>query len=131
MYEGWKIYTYNRKISKEEEPIIKDKLKTWFDSGDFCFYPNTHRMVIFYGSDKLEIDVSFQETECGSRKDGNAVTYQIVFRSIPLGYKTFQERVHQELCKKTMRKIPWKKQAVWLVDNAQIPLPRIKRLRMK
>lgn len=131
MYEGWEIYTYNRKISQTEESAIMNKLKTWFNNGDWYFSANTHRIVIFYGPDKQEINVSFEETKYGSEKDGDIDTYQIVFRSIPFGYKTFQEKTHQELCKKTLQKIPWKKQAFWLQDNAQIPIPRIKRLRMK
>ena len=131
MYEGWKIDTYGRKISQAEESTIKNKLKTWFDSEGWCFSANTHQITIFYGQDEQKIIVSFQETKYGSEKDGNVDTYQMVFWSIPFVYKTSQEKPHQELCKKTMQKIPWKKQAFWLVDNAQIPIQVTKRLRMK
>jgi len=131
LYEGWKIYTYNRKISKAEESTIKNKLKTWFDSGDWYFSANTHRIVIFYGLDKQEINVSFQETKYGSEKYGDAETYQIVFSSIPFVFRTFNEKAHQELCKKTISKIPWKKQGFLLQDNVEIPIPKYKRLRTK
>ena len=129
MYEGWMIYTYTRKISQAEESTIMDKLKTWFDTEECSFSADTLRIVC--GQDKQEITVSFHETKYGSEKDGNVDTYQMVFWSIPFLYKTSQEKTHQELCKETMQKIPWKKQAFWLVDNVQIPIQGTKRLRMK
>jgi N-acetylneuraminic acid mutarotase len=131
LYQGWKIYTYNRNISKAEEPTIRTKLRTWFNSGDWCLSENTHRIVIFYGENEQKINVSFQEVEYGSKRDKDVETYHIVFESTFFGYKSSDERVHQELCRKTIQKISWKKQGFWLQDNAQIPIPRTKMLRMK
>jgi hypothetical protein len=131
LYEGWKIYAYNRRISKAEESAIKNKLKTWFDNGDWRFSANTHRILISYGLDKQEINVSFQETKYGSEEHGDKETYQIVFTSIPFGFRTSNEKAHQELFKKTISKIPWKKQGFWLQDNAKIPIPKNTRLRIK
>jgi hypothetical protein len=131
LYKGWKIYTYSRKISRAEiESTIKNKLKTWFESGELCFSANTHRIVIVYGLDEQEINVDFPETKYVSEKDGDVGTYQVVFSSIFFGYKTFQEKTHRELCKEIMQKITWKKRAVWLIDNAQIPIRRTRRLQM-
>jgi hypothetical protein len=131
LYEGWKICTYNRKISKAEESTLRNKLKTWFDSGDWSFSTNTHRIVISYGPDRQEINVSFQETKCDSEEYGDAEMYQIVFSSIYFGFRGFNEKAHQELYKKTISKIPWKKQGFWLQDNAEIPILKNKRLRVR
>jgi len=131
LYEGWKIYAYHRKISKTEELIIRNKLKTWFNSGDWYFSEDDYGITIFYGVDRQKINVSFQEVKYGSEKDGSVDTYQMVFSSILFGHKTFQERTHQGLCKKILQKIPWKKRGFWLADNIQTPIPTIKILRMK
>jgi hypothetical protein len=128
LYEGWKIYTYNRKA---EESTIKDALKTRFNSGDWYFSENTHRAVIIYGPSKQEINISFQEMKYGSERDRPVETYHIVFESIFFGYKTGEEKAHQEVCKKTLQKIPWKKLGFWLEDNGQIPIPRSTILRRK
>jgi hypothetical protein len=131
LYKGFKICAYNRKILKAEESTITNKLKTWFDSGDWSFSANTHRIVILYGPDRQEINVSFQETKYGSGEYGDAETYQIVFSSIYFGFRGFNEKTHQELCKKTISKISWKKQGFLLLDNAEIPICKPKRLQPK
>jgi hypothetical protein len=45
--------------------------------------------------------------------------------------KTRDEKTHQELCKRVLQRIPWKKQGFWLIDGAHIPIPKFKMLRMK
>jgi hypothetical protein len=124
VYEGWKIYTYKNKIPKAEEPTIKNTLKTWFNSDDWSFSENTHRVVIFYAPTKEEISVTFQEVKYGSERDEEIATYHIVFESVFFGLRAGGERAHQELCKKTFQKIPWKKLGFLLQDNSQIPIPK-------
>jgi hypothetical protein len=131
LYKGWKIYTYNRTILKEEEPAIKNALKTRFNSGDWYFSENTHRAVIFYGSNKQQINVTFEEVKYGSERDKDVDTYHIVFESVFFGFRTGEERAHQEVCRKVYRKIPWKKLGFWLQDNSQIPIPKVTILRRK
>ena len=131
MYEGWKIITYNRNIPKAEEPTIKNALKARFDSGDWSCSANSHKIVICYGQTKEEIYVNFQEVKYGSENDRETETYHIVFESNLFGLKTREEREHQELCKKTLQKIPWKKRGFLLKDGDQIPISRNTILRRK
>jgi hypothetical protein len=131
MYKGWKIYTYNRKIPKAKESTLKKVLRTRFNNEDFYFSENTHRVVIFCGPNNQKINVSFQEVKYGSERNGDKETYYIVFESVFFGYRPGDERAHQELCRKTIQKIPWKKLGFWLRDNAQIPITKSHLLRTK
>lgn len=117
MYKGWRIYAYNRKISKTEELTIVEKLRTWFNSEDWSFYENSHTIAIFYGPNQQKINVSFQEVKY------ELDTYYIVLESPFFGYKTRDERLHQVLCEKIIQKIPWRKQGFLLEDNTQKPIP--------
>ena len=110
---------------------MREKLRTWFNSGDWYFSENTHRIEILYGPNGQEINVSFQEVKYDSKRNKDIETYHIVFESPFFGYKANDERAHQELYEKTMQKIPWRKKGFWLEDGSLIPQTRVKVLRMK
>jgi hypothetical protein len=95
------------------------------------FQKIVNRVVIFYGSSRQEITVSFQKVRYESERDKDGEIYHIIFESTFLGYRTGEERIHQELYNKTIQKIPWEKQGFWVQDNALIPIekPRILRTR--
>ena len=131
LYEGWQIYTYNRTISKQEQAIVRNRLKALFNYGDWCFSENTHRCVIFYGSDRQEINVYFREVEYGSDRDKDIEKYHVVFDAEFFGLRTYDERAHQELCRKVLAHLPWKKQGFWRKDGTHIPIPKFKMLRMR
>ena len=126
MYEGWQIFTYSRAISIEE---LAHKLKPLFNYGDWYLSENTHRCVIFYGSDRQQINVYLQEVEYGSNQDKDK--YYVVFNSDFFGFRPYEEKNHQELCRKVLAQLPWKKQGFWRIDGAHIPIPKFKMLRMK
>lgn len=131
MYQGWFILAYNRNITKAEEEAIKNKLKRSFNYGDWYFSENSHRMTIFYGSQREEITVTFQKVEYGSAKDHDKQTYHIKFESSILGFRSSEERSNQELYRKTFEKIPWMKQGFWIQDNGEFPIPKRRSLRMR
>jgi hypothetical protein len=131
LYKGWKIYTYNRKIPKTKELTLKNELRARFNSEDFYFSENTHKIVIFYGPNKQEINVSFQEVSYSSERNGDREAYHIVFESVFFGYRAGDERAHQELQRKIIQRLPWKKLGFWLQDDAQIPIPKSRLLQVK
>lgn len=131
MYEGWKVFAYKKGILKAEEPTIRAKLKTWFDNDDWYLDEDSHRIEIFYGENQQKIDVSFQKVAYGSKRGKDGDTYHIVFESTFFGHKNNDERRHQELYRKFIQKISWKKQGFWIQDNAQIPIPKKRMLRVK
>jgi hypothetical protein len=128
LYKGWKIYTYKRKA---EESTRKDALRTLFNGDDWYFSENSHRTVITYGPNKLDINVSFEKMEYCSETDRQVETYHVVLEAIFFGYKIGEEKAHQKVCKKAFDKIPWKKLGVLLQDNREIPIPRSTILRRK
>ena len=108
-----------------------DALKVRFNSGEWYFSANSHRATIFYGSNKEEITVSFENMKYGSEIDRPQEMYHVVLESIFFGLRIGEEKAHQEVCKKVYGKIPWKKKGVWLQDEGEIPIPKRTILRKK
>lgn len=129
MYVGWEIRARNRKIPKAEEPAIRYKLRTWFDSENWDFSENNHEIAIYANGHK--INVSFQKFKYTSERNGKTETYYVKFESVFFGWRPHDERAHRELYEKTIQKIRWGKQGFWLQDNTQIPISRARTLRMK
>jgi hypothetical protein len=131
LYKGWKIYAHPRKISKTEKPAIIYKLKTLFNSEGFSSSENDNTINICYGPNQIKINVYFQETKYSSERNGNSVTYYIVFESPFFGLRAYDERVHQDLCEKTIQKITWRKQGVLVEDNTEVPIFKSRKTRIK
>lgn len=125
MYEGWRIFTLSKTTDRSR---TIDELRTRFNNGDWHFYENTHRLVISYGSQ--EFNVSFKEVKYSLGKSKNVETYHVVFDAPFLGFRTSEERVHQDFFLKTLEKIPWKKRGFWHEDNAWVLIPKKRMLQM-
>ena len=130
MYVGWEIYAHKGKITKNKQPIIKNKLKKLFSSNGWLFFENTHESVIHHQLNQYNIIVIFQETEFTAEEDVKDIeTYGLVFKSEYLGYKHGYS--HKKLYSEVFRRIPWKKQGFWLEDGSRIPIPKTRTLRIR
>jgi hypothetical protein len=131
LFTRWRIRAYTKKISKTEKPAITYELKAWFNCGDFSLYENGNTFDIYYGPNQQKINVSFEEFKCHSERNGNNVTYYIVFDPVFFGWTHRDKRAYWELYEETFHKITWRKQGFWLDNNTEKPIPTTRRTQIK
>ncbi len=121
MYEGWEIHAYTRKPSREEVLALWNQIRTMFKDADSDFSENTHTGIITCGPNRQKIDVSFQVEN----------DYNIVLHSVFFGYKSYDEKIHKELCTEIYGRIPWRKTRFWLIDGTRQPIQKFKMVRVR
>ena len=127
----WRIRAYTKNVLEREKPAIIHKLKTWFNTEDSSLYENGNAINIYYGPNQTKINVSFEEATYNLERNGNSVTYHIVFDPVFFGWKLRDEKAYWELYEETFHKITWKKQGFWLNGNSEIPISRTIRLQKR
>jgi len=132
IYCGWRIYAHVGEVANTEIPILKMRVKGWFDPKEWGNEDEDSYSISFYHeSTKSEVQVTFRpqltnvETMMGLNRFG------VVFKSDFFDWGRRNERLHQQLCDEVSHMIPWQKQAYDLADHEWIPVRRKSILRWK
>lgn len=117
IYHGWKIYAYVGKPAHNEISDLKRKIKRRFDQGEWSFEDND-RTFIYNQSFDSPIEVLFVDETTEEEKAMGLSRYGLVFNADFFGYRN--EYPHRQLCYEVLHKIPWQKQAYYLIDDERI-----------
>lgn len=128
VYNGWKIYAHIGKVTPNNFPHKKSKLRGWFGQGEWLFEDN-YRIMIYNVNVGSPIQVVFREESTEEEKSRGLKKYGIVFQSYSFGLR--DRYTHQQLCKEVLHKITWQKRGFYLIDDKWIPISKRRILRKK
>jgi hypothetical protein len=132
IYCGWRIYAHVGEVANSEVPILKMKVKGWFDTeGLECENEDSYTISFYHKSAESYVQVTFRPQLTNVETTLGLDRFGVVFKSDFFNWGLRSERLHQQLRDEVSHRIPWRKQSYDVVDHKWIPVRRRHILRWK
>jgi hypothetical protein len=123
-YDGWAILAH---VRAENTTQVIQRVKYTFSGDGYEFKEKDNRYFIQSDLSDSPIEVIPQEIKYKDTYNLKTLTFNVWFQSEIFGYKWYEMRTHQKLCRDVLSRL-YRKRGFWVKEGRRFPIRRTVRI---